>query len=167
MRRALAGLALLALVPNTAFAAGEGEPPKQIGWAFSGPFGTYDTAAARRGLQVYTDVCGLCHSLGFVAYRNLAEIGLTEDQAKALAAGQQVTDGPDEAGNMFKRPAGLADRFVPPFPNENAARFANGGALPPDLSLMTKARKDGANYVYSLLTGFEDAPADVQLFSIQ
>lgn len=163
MRGALTGIALLALVPGAAFAAGEAEVPKKVEWTFNGPFGTFDHAAARRGLQVYMDVCGLCHALRFVAYRNLTEIGLTEDEAKAIAASHDVTDGPDETGAMFKRPAGLAERFVPPFANENAARFANGGALPPDLSLMVKARKQGADYIYSLLTGFQDPPADVQL----
>ncbi len=163
MRIAAAGLALLSLLPATALAAGDAAEPKKVDWTFNGPFGTFDHAAARRGLVVYLDVCAMCHALRYVAYRNLTEIGLTEDQAKAVAAGHDVTDGPDETGAMFKRPGGLADRFVPPFPNDNAARFANGGALPPDLSLMYKARAHGADYIYSLLTGFQDPPADVQM----
>ena len=93
----------------------------------------------------------------------MTELGLTSDEAKAIAAMHNVADGPDETGAMFQRPAGLADRFVPPFPNDNAARFANGGALPPDLSLMYKARPHGADYIYSLLTGFTDPPPDVKL----
>lgn len=154
---------LVALLPGAAFAAGDAEPPKSIEWSFAGPFGTFDMAAARRGLDVYLNVCGICHSLRFVAYRNLREIGLTEDEAKAIAAGHEFPDGPDETGKMFSRPGGLADRFAQPFPNENAARFANGGAFPPDLSLMFKARTHGADYIYSLLTGYQGAPAAVDL----
>jgi ubiquinol-cytochrome c reductase cytochrome c1 subunit len=165
MRRRMRSLALAlaVLAPSLAFGAGEADAPKQVDWSFNGPFGTFDLPAARRGLQVYLDVCGSCHSLRFVAYRNLVELGLTEDQAKAIAASHDVRDGPDETGNYFMRPAGLAERFVPPFANEQAARFANGGAYPPDLSLMYKARPRGADYVYSLLTGYTEPPGDVEL----
>ena len=161
MRRLV--LALAVLVPGLSFAAGEADAPKNVDWTFSGPFGSFDLPAARRGLQVYLDVCSTCHSLRFVAYRNLVEIGLSEDAAKAIAASHEVRDGPDETGAYFMRPAGLAEKFVPPFAYEQAARFANGGAYPPDLSLMYKARPNGANYVYSLLTGYGEPPADVDL----
>lgn len=163
MRR-LVGVALLlaALAPAAVHAADEADPPKRVQWSFDGLFGTFDLPAARRGLQVYLDLCGTCHSLRFVAYRNLLEIGLTGDEAKAIAASHEVRDGPDETGAYFMRPAGLADRFVPPFANEQAARFANGGAYPPDLSLMYKARLRGADYVYSLLTGYGDPSPDVE-----
>jgi ubiquinol-cytochrome c reductase cytochrome c1 subunit len=166
MRRLTAALLVVlapSLAPLPALAAGEADAPKSIDWSFNGPFGKFDLPAARRGLKVYLEVCGACHSLRYVAYRNLVELGLTEDEAKAIAASHEVRDGPDETGNYFMRPAGLAERFVPPFANEQAARFANGGAYPPDLSLMYKARPNGANYVYSLLTGYGDAPANVEL----
>lgn len=132
-------------------------------WAWIGLFGQYDRAQLKRGFQVYHDVCSNCHSLHQVAYRNLSYLGFSEDEIKALAAEKSVTAGPNDQGDMFQRPATAADRFVPPFPNEQAARVANNGALPPDLSLMTKARKDGPDYLYALMTGFADPPADVQI----
>jgi len=125
-------------------------------WSFSGPFGTYDKGQLQRGLQVYKEVCAACHSLNLVSYRNLAEIGLSFDEIKAMAAEQEVQDGPDDEGEMFMRPARPSDRFVAPFPNDNAAKASNGGALPPDLSLMAKARKGGPDYLFSLLIGFEE-----------
>ena len=139
-------------------AAEQTSPPKSVEWSFSGILGKYDHDSRRRGLEIYLDSCGFCHSLKFVAYRNLTEIGLSETEAKEIAARSLVIDGPDDVGEMFERPALLSDRFVPPFPNDNAARYANGGALPPDLSLIVKARKNGANYLFSLLTGYEDVP---------
>ncbi|MBY0406556.1 MAG: cytochrome c1 [Rickettsiales bacterium] len=133
--------------------------PRQVAWPFDGIFGRVDKQAAQRGFQVYKEVCSACHGLGRVAFRNLTEIGFSEAEVKALAATYQIKDGPNDEGEMFER-AGLAsDSFVPPFANENAARAANGGAYPPDLSLIIKARHDGANYVHSLLTGYEPAPA--------
>lgn len=144
-------------------AAGEAPEPPSQDWSFNGVFGTFDKAAAQRGLQVYMEVCSTCHSLDLVAYRNLAELGFNEDEVKAIAARYVVTDGPDENGEMFERPGLPADSFVGPFPNEQAARAANGGALPPDLSLITKAREGGADYVYSFLLGFEEPPEDATL----
>lgn len=133
-------------------------------WSWSGPFGTFDRAALRRGLQVYSEVCSGCHSLDLVAYRALGEVGFSEDEIKAFAAEFEVTDGPDEEGEMFDRPAKPADRFVSPFANENAARASNNGAFPPDLSLMTKARFNGPDYIHALLTGYEEeAPEGVDL----
>jgi len=136
--------------------------PIQRSWSFDGMFGSFDRAAAQRGFQVYREVCSLCHGLDYVAFRNLVDLGFSEDQVRSLAAEYQVTDGPDETGQMFQRPATPADHIPPPFPNEQAARAAQGGALPPELSLITKARADGSNYLYSLLVGYQDPPPDVE-----
>lgn len=157
-------LLLGALIFGTgAQAAGDKvKPPKQH-WSFQGLFGTFDRGALQRGFQVYNEVCAGCHSLRLVAYRNLMDIGFTEDQVKKIAAEKEVTDGPNEAGEMFQRPAQASDRFVKPFPNDNAARAANNGAYPPDLSLMVKARVDGANYMHALMTGYKEPPSDVKV----
>lgn len=147
----------------TGAAASGGDLPERE-WSFDGVFGTYDKAQLQRGFQVYTEVCAGCHSLRFVAFRNLAALGYSEDAIKAYAANHEVQDGPNDEGEMFTRPAIPSDRFVPPFANENAARASNNGAYPPDLSLITKARKGGANYLFAILTGYaEEAPADVEL----
>jgi ubiquinol-cytochrome c reductase cytochrome c1 subunit len=134
------------------------EPPHQQ-WPFEGVFGTYDTAASQRGFQVYKEVCSTCHAVKHLAFRNLEEIGYTEDQVKGIAAQYQVTDGPNDEGQMFQRPARPSDPILGPFPNDQAARAANNGALPPDLSLITKAREGGPDYVYAILAGFKDPPA--------
>lgn len=134
-----------------------------VPFSFKGPFGTYDKASLQRGLQVYRQVCSACHSLKRVAYRNLEEIGYTPDQVKTIAGEVTVMDGPNDEGEMFERPGRPSDRFKSPFVNDKAAASANGGALPPDLSLITKARHDGADYVYSVLTGYADAPEGVVL----
>jgi ubiquinol-cytochrome c reductase cytochrome c1 subunit len=164
MRRPLLALAAaLALgLPGLA-AAEEGAALPEHHWPFQGLFGTFDRAAAVRGLQVYREVCSACHSLSLVAYRNLEALGLSEDDVKAIAASVNVTDGPNDQGEMFERPARPSDHFVKPFPNDQAARAANNGALPPDLSLMVKARKGGADYVYGILTGFGEPPADMHV----
>ena len=138
----------------------EAPEPIAVSWPHDGVFGTFDRAAAQRGFQVYREVCSACHGLTYVAFRNLAELGFSEEQVRALAAEYTVEDGPDDTGEMFERPAVPADPIPPPYPNEQAARAANGGALPPDLSLITKARAGGADYVYSLLVGYEEPPAD-------
>ena len=153
---------LAALLSVPAFAADETPALRTQSWSFDGVLGRFDGPALLRGYQVYDNVCSNCHALSYVAYRNLTEIGVSEAKAKTIAAAHQVTDGPNDAGDMFKRPALLSDRFVAPFANDNAAR-AVFGALPPDLSLIVKARKGGPDYVYSLLTGFTAAPADVQV----
>lgn len=158
----VAGLTLVG-APVTAFAAGDAAHPEAQDWHFSGLFGTFDTAAVQRGLQVYLEVCASCHSLDQVAYRNLHELGFNEDEVKAIAAEYEVTDGPNEEGDMFERPARPSDRFVAPFANENAARASNNGALPPDLSLQVKAHPGGADYIFALLSGFKDAPDDVEM----
>ncbi len=158
---ALAAALFAAALP--ASPAEDTAPLKTPQWSFTGVMGGFDTAALQRGFQVFDNVCAACHSLSFVAYRNLVDIGLPEAKAKEVAAAKMVTDGPNDQGEMFQRPAILADRFVPPFANENAARYAMNGAYPPDLSLIVKAREGGPDYVYSLLTGFADAPHDVTL----
>jgi ubiquinol-cytochrome c reductase cytochrome c1 subunit len=138
-------------------------PPKDVHWSYEGPFGTYDQAALQRGFQVYKEVCSACHSLNRVAFHALSEPGgpgFDDAQMKAIAAGYQVVAGPNDKGQTtdangtpLMRPGTPADSFPPPFPNEQAARTANGGALPPDLSLIVKAREGGAQYVYSIVTG--------------
>ncbi|MDH3196201.1 MAG: cytochrome c1 [Hyphomicrobiales bacterium] len=185
--RKLAAAALAsALFAGPALAAGGEVEIKHPSWTFSGPFGTYDNQQLQRGFQVYREVCSGCHSINYVAFRNLAEKGgpgFTEDQVKALAAEYEVTDGPNEDGEMFQRPAWPSDRLPAPFDNEAAAMAANNGAYPPDLSLIAKARavergfptfvfdiftqyqEGGPDYLYSLLTGYaegSDTEADEQ-----
>jgi ubiquinol-cytochrome c reductase cytochrome c1 subunit len=168
---------ILALAAAAAFAvlapaqAAEAPSIPSQSWSFTGVFGTYDRGALQRGFQVYKEVCAGCHSLDLVRYRDLGPpgiggnggLGFNADEVKALAAEAEVTDGPNDAGEMFQRPGRPADKFKAPFPNANAARAANNGALPPDLSLMAKARVGGPNYLYALLTGYGDPPADVKV----
>ncbi|NYZ15704.1 cytochrome c1 [Azospirillum sp. RWY-5-1] len=130
-------------------------------WPHSGIFGTIDQASAQRGFQVYKEVCAACHSMKLVPIRTLSGIGYNEEQLKAIAAGYEVQAGPNDAGEMFMRPAIPADRFPSPFANDQAARASNNGALPPDLSLMAKARKGGEDYLYAFLTGFREPPDGV------
>jgi len=135
-------------------------------WSFEGIFGTFDRASLQRGYQVYQEVCSGCHSVKHLSYRNLSEKGGPEfllEEAKAIAAQFEVTDGPNEDGEMFTRPGRLSDKFVSPFPNVKAAAAANDGAYPPDMSVLVKARKGGADYIYSLLMGYEEAPVGYEL----
>ena len=130
-------------------------------WSFKGLFGKFDRGSLQRGYQVYTEVCSSCHSMKYLSYRNLAEKGgpeFTEDQAKAIAASFEVKDGPNADGEMFMRPGRLSDKFVMPYDNVKAAQAANGGAYPPDMSVLVKARGGGVDYIYSLLQGYEDPP---------
>ena len=164
MREILLGAALaigLALPAAPALAAGGAPKPPEQAWSFDGVFGAFDRASLRRGLIVYRNVCSACHSLNLVAYRHLSGVGFSDDEIKAIAAAVEVADGPNDQGEMFQRPGRTSDKFKAPFANVNAARVANNGAYPPDLTLMTKARKGGANYVHALLTGYKDAPAGV------
>ena len=137
--------------------------PLQLVWPFEGIFGTFDRQAAQRGAQVYLEVCSTCHSNHNLYYRNLKDIGFSEAEIKQLAQKYTVKDGPNAEGEMFDRPALPSDRFVSPYPNEEAVRTANNGAYPVDLSLIIKARPDGPNYVFSLLSGYQEAPANVKL----
>ena len=137
-----------------------------IDWTFKGLLGKFDRASLQRGYQVYTEVCAACHSMKYISYRNLMEKGgpeFSEAQVKAIAASFDVTDGPNADGEMFSRPARLSDKFPMPYPNEKAAQAANGGAYPPDMSVLAKARKGGVDYLYSVLLGYEDPPAGVTL----
>ncbi len=152
-------------VTNNAFAA-EKIKYLETNWSFKGLFGKFDRSALQRGFQVYTEVCASCHSMKYVSYRNLAEKGgpeFTESQAKAIAASFEVIDGPNEDGEMFTRPGKLSDKFVKPYENVKAAQAANGGAYPPDMSVLVKARGGGVDYIYSLLQGYEDPPIGTTL----
>lgn len=131
---------------------------KQIVWPFDGMTGHVDRQAAQRGFQVYKQVCAACHSMNLVAYRSLGQLGFSEAEVKALAAEKQVEDY-DDKGERIQRPGKPSDHIVPPYPNEDASRAANSGAYPPDLSLLVKARHEGPDYIYSILTGFDKAPA--------
>ena len=177
--------AAFALAPVAAFAAGgKALEYKHKHWHFNGPFGTYDKEAMQRGFQVYKTVCAGCHSLDQIAFRNLGDKGgpfylercpagvpettncknpAENPVVKAIAAEYTVQDGPDDFGEMFDRPALPSDKFPKPFANEQQARAANGGAYPPNLALIIKARHHGPDYVYSLLTGYEDPPDTVTL----
>ena len=135
-------------------------------WTFKGLFGKFDRGALQRGYQVYTEVCSSCHSMKYLSYRNLSEKGgpeFTVQEAKAIAASFEVTDGPNADGEMFTRAGKLSDKFVMPYENVKAAQAANGGAYPPDMSVLVKARGGGVDYIYSLLQGYEDPPVGVTL----
>tara|TARA_Y100000817_G_scaffold168829_1_gene131984 strand:- start:240 stop:1022 length:783 start_codon:yes stop_codon:yes gene_type:complete len=140
--------------------------PIKVNWSFKGITGKFDRASLQRGFQVYKEVCASCHSMQYLSYRNLGEPGgpeFSEEEVKAIAASFEVTDGPDSQGEMFTRPGRPSDMFVSPHPNKEAAAAANGGAYPPDMSVLVKARKGGANYIYSVLVGYEDPPPGVKL----
>jgi ubiquinol-cytochrome c reductase cytochrome c1 subunit len=181
---AFAFAAALAAVGTRAVCAQEAEAPPRLHWSFHGPFGMYDPAQLQRGFKIYREVCSNCHSLKLLAFRNLADAGgldFTEAQAATIASGFQVTDGPNDQGEMFQRPGKIADHFPPPFPNDKAARNANGGALPPDMSVLAKARgyeagfpwfifdaftqyqEDGPDYIHAIIDGYEKAPAGFTL----
>jgi ubiquinol-cytochrome c reductase cytochrome c1 subunit len=186
MRKTLAASTLLAAgllasVPASAQEATEQPTPAKQSWSFAGPFGRFDQAQLQRGYQVYREVCSNCHSMKFMAFRNLADAGgpsFSESQVKALAATFKVQDGPNDAGDMFERPGRPSDPFPSPFPNEQAARAANGGALPPDMSVLAKARdiefgglwfmvqpfsqysEQGVDYIHALLNGYHDKAPD-------
>ncbi|MGO4129366.1 cytochrome c1 [Inquilinus sp. YAF38] len=165
LRSALTAAALLltlgAVLPAAQAAEGSVEPPAQ-NWTFGGFFGSFDRASAQRGFQVYKEVCSTCHSMHLMSYRDLTGLGFNADEVKAIAAEYKVAD-TNDAGEPIERTALPSDKFHNPFPNDKAAAAANGGKLPPDLSLMAKARgeggeTDGPNYIYAFLTGFHDAP---------
>jgi ubiquinol-cytochrome c reductase cytochrome c1 subunit len=132
-------------------------------WSFSRLFGAFDLAAAQRGFQIYSNVCANCHSMQMLHYRDLSGIGLNAEQIKAISAGVTVPQGVDDQGNPKEGPATPANQFKSPFANEKAARAANNGALPPDLSLIVNAREGGPDYIYGVLTGFAQAPADFKM----
>lgn len=154
---------LVGVISSSAWGAGGDVTLKTRDWSFSGPFGTFDKAAMQRGFQVYNEVCAGCHSMKLIAFRNFADLGYNEAEIKALAAQYEVQDGPNDDGEMFMRPGIPADRMPAPYANDNAARAGNNGALPPDLSLIAKARPNGPNYLYSLLSSYENAPNDKEV----
>lgn len=187
-RAAAAVVVAAGVLGGSALAAEEGatphypiEHPKHAHWSFAGPFGHWDIGQLQRGLKVYEEVCSACHSLRLVAFRNLEALGYTEEQVKAFAAEYSITDGPNSDGDMFERPGIPADRFPSPFANVEAAAAANNGAPPPDMSVLAKARapergfpwfvfdvftlyaENGSDYIYSLLTGYQDAPSGVEV----
>ena len=159
---ATAALAWISAAP--AFAAGPGFALEKQDWTWQGIFGSYDKATLQRGLQVYREVCAACHGMKRIAFRNMAALGYNEAEIKTLAAEYFIVDGPDEEGEMFEREGKPSDRYPSPYPNPQAAMAANGGAYPPDLSLITKARVNGPDYLYNLLTRYlEEAPSDFEL----
>jgi ubiquinol-cytochrome c reductase cytochrome c1 subunit len=172
-------VSLSGLATATAYAQLEATAPPRQQWSFSGPFGTYNPEQLQRGFKIYREVCSNCHSLSLLSFRNLAEPGgpdFTEAQAAAIAASFKVTDGPNDKGQMFQRPGKLADRFPPPFPNDEAARAALGGGLPPDMSTLAKARtydegwdgflidpfrmyqEQGPDYIHAIINGYVPMP---------
>lgn len=168
-RFALAVLGL-ALFAGAASAATTEKEPREVTWSFEGPFGRFDKAQVQRGYKVYREVCSACHAMDLMYYRNLGQKGgpfydpkypnpNDNPYVKSLAKDLQVPDIDSETGDVVQRPATSADKFIRPFPNEPAARASNGGALPPDLSVIVKAREGGARYVYSILTGYGEPPA--------
>lgn len=149
------------LIP-TAYAS-EGLLAPSYPWSHVKPWQSFDRAAIRRGFQVYQQVCASCHSLNFLSYRNLVNVAYTEDEVKAMAADVDFEDGPNDKGEMFERPGTLTDHIPRPYPNEQAARAANSGAYPTDLSLIVKGRPGAEDYLFALLTGYKDAPAGVDV----
>jgi len=159
------GLLILLLTSFTSLFASDKELIK-VDWSFKGMTGRFDRSSLQRGYQVYNEVCASCHSMNLLSYRNLGEKGGPEfsiDQVKAIAANFEVTDGPNSEGEMFTRSGRPSDKFVSPYPNVQASTAANGGAYPPDMSVLVKARKGGADYIYSVLMGYEEAPQDFEL----
>uniref|UniRef100_A0AAR2ITZ0 Cytochrome c1, heme protein, mitochondrial n=1 Tax=Pygocentrus nattereri TaxID=42514 RepID=A0AAR2ITZ0_PYGNA len=159
-----AGGAGLALVLHQSVKASDLElHPPSYPWSHNGLLSSLDHASIRRGYQVYKQVCAACHSMEYLAFRNLVGVSHTEEEVKGLAEEIEVVDGPDESGEMFTRPGKLSDYFPKPYSNPEAARAANNGALPPDLSYIVNARHGAEDYVFSLLTGYCDPPAGVSV----
>ena len=131
-------------------------------WPFNGIFGRFDESSLQRGFQVYREVCAACHGIRHISYRDLKGIGYTNDEIKVIAADYEIVDGPNDEGEMFEREALPSDKFVGPYENDKIARLANNGAYPPDLSLIVKARANGADYLYSLLNGYKDYPENFE-----
>ncbi len=172
MMRPFLSFTLAALLASSAALAAESEalPPPDLEWSFEGPLGLYDRDAMRRGLKIYREVCASCHSIGLLRYRDLRALGYTESEVKEIAGQYEVPAGPDPAGNtvdasgnLLTRPATPADAFVAPFANANAAKAANNGKVPPDLSLIAKSRISGPDYLVALLTGYGEPPAGTEL----
>jgi ubiquinol-cytochrome c reductase cytochrome c1 subunit len=157
---------LTSLCAFNVFSSEETKKLLSTDWSFKGFVGKFDRASLQRGYQVYTEVCASCHSMQYLSYRNLAEQGgpeFLELEAKAIAANFEVTDGPNSDGEMFTRPAKLSDKFVKPYQNVQEAKLSNGGAYPPDMSVLVKARSGGVNYIYSVLLGYDEPPSDIEI----
>ena len=140
--------------------------PIKVNWSFKELTGKFDRASLQRGFQVYKEVCASCHSMQYLSYRNLGEPGgpeFTQEEVKAIAASVEIEDGPDSQGEMFTRSGKPSDKFKSPYPNVEASTAANGGAYPPDMSVLVKARPGGADYMYSVLMGYEEPPAGMKL----
>ena len=140
--------------------------PIKVNWSFKELTGKFDRASLQRGFQVYKEVCASCHSMQYLSYRNLGEPGgpeFTQEEVKAIAASVEIEDGPDSQGEMFTRQGKPSDKFKSPYPNIEASTAANGGAYPPDMSVLVKARPGGADYMYSVLMGYEEPPAGMKL----
>ena len=156
----------LVVLNNQQILAEESQKLLKQDWSFKGFFGKFDRGSLQRGYQVYAEVCASCHSMKYLSYRNLNEPGGPEfsiEQAKAIASQFELTDGPNDDGEMFTRTAKLSDKFVSPYANNQEAKALNGGAYPPDMSVLVKARKGGADYIYSILLGYDEPPEDIQL----
>ena len=156
----------ISIIPFSVFSEEKNNELLEINWSFNGIFGVFERSSLQRGYQVYQEVCSGCHSIQHLNYRNLYEEGgpmFSKEEAKAIAAQFEVIDGPNRDGEMFTRPGKLSDKFVKPYPNIEASTVANGGAYPPDMSVLAKARAGGANYLYSLLLGYEEAPSGFEL----
>lgn len=153
--RVILNILLAMIFTSNCYARSNAKKPLQMVWPFEGMFGSFDRQSAQRGAQVYLEVCSACHSLNHLYYRNLSDLGFTDPEIKEIAGSKLVLDGPNNSGVMFERKAIPSDIFVPPYLNEESARTANNGAYPVNLSLIVKSRPDGANYLYSLLTGYQ------------
>ncbi len=144
--------------PKVTFSASSNVELMEQNWPFNGIFGRFDNSSLKRGFKTYREVCAGCHGIRHISFRDLEYIGFSKDEIKIIAADYEITDGPNDEGDMFEREAKPSDKFVGPYANDNEARVANNGSYPPDLSLIVKARAGGADYIYSLLNGYRDYP---------
>ena len=163
MTRNLLSFIVASVLSFSLFGNEDTKPLPNHEWTFEGVTGTYDLASLQKGFQVYKQVCSACHSLKRIHFRNLADLGYNEAEIKAIASEYEVIAGPNDLGEMFSRKGTPADAIPGPYANDNAARAANNGALPPDLSLIAKARKGGSDYVFALLTGYENPPVGKEM----
>jgi ubiquinol-cytochrome c reductase cytochrome c1 subunit len=164
-KRLILAIFVTFILTNPLYSAETNELIK-VNWSFKQLTGKFDRASLQRGFQVYKEVCASCHSMQYLSYRNLGEPGGPEfsaEEVKAIAASVEIEDGPDSQGEMFTRQGKPSDKFKSPYPNVEASTVANGGAYPPDMSVLVKARPGGADYMYSVLMGYEEPPAGMKL----
>ena len=154
---------ILIISSSHLFAAGEIKNAPKQKWSFDGLTGQFDISSIQRGYKVYREVCSGCHSMNLLYYRDLIDIGFSNEEVKAIATEYTVLDGPNDEGEMFERAAKPSDHFVSPYINEQEARYSNNGSYPPDLSVITKTKKNGPDYIYNLLMGYTDPPDDFEL----